>query len=146
MRNIPIIGTVRSSSNAASLSVDCIIVVTDGCMTDKIEVYIKREEVATGEAVGGKVIGEHGCTVIRGVKTEKMMPEADRETLDIVNQFANDKGLSVEVCNLGTFAGRLKARRKGITKTPTIVIGNSRIEGEYPSEVLRSKLESYLSK
>jgi hypothetical protein len=115
-------------------------------MIDKIEVYIKREEVATGEAVGGKVVGEHGCTVIRGVKTEKMMPEADRETLDIVNQFANDKGLSVELCNLGTFAGRLKARRKGITKTPTIVIGNSKIEGEYPSEVLRSKLESHLSK
>lgn len=146
MRNILIIGTVRSSFGAAGLSVDCIIVVTDGCMTDKIEVYIRREEVATGEAVGGKVVGEHGCTVIRGVKTEKMMQEADRETFEIVNQFANDKELSVEVCNLGTVAGRLKARRKGITKTPTVIIGSCRIEGEHPSEVLRSKLESCLSK
>lgn len=115
-------------------------------MTDKIEVYIRREEVATCEAVGGKVVGEHGCTVIRGVKTEKMMPEADRETLEMVNQFANEKGLSVEVCNLGTLVGRLKARRKGITKTPAVIIGSCRIEGEYPSEMLRSKLESHLSK
>lgn len=113
-------------------------------MIGKIEVYIRNEEVVTGEAVGGKVVAEHGCTVVRGVKTEKMMPEADRETLDIVNQFAHDKGLPVEVCNLGTLTGRLKAKRKGIRTTPTIVIGNARIEGELASELLRSKLESAL--
>lgn len=115
---------------------------------DKNEVYIKLEEAATGEVVGGKQdyfgAASYEMRAPR-VKTE-MMPEVDRETLDIVNQFANDKGLSVEVCNLGTLSGRMKARGKGITKTPTIIIGNSRIEGEHPSEVFRSKLESYLSK
>jgi len=110
-------------------------------MADKIEVYIRNEEVVTGEAVYGKVVAEHGCPVLRGVKTEKVMPEADRTALDVVNRFADDKGLQVEICSLGTFTGRLKARQKGVKTTPTIVIGKFRIEGELTPELLRSKLE-----
>lgn len=113
-------------------------------MVDKIEVYIKNKEVVTGEAVYGEVVAEHGCPVIRGVKTEKVIPEADRTALGVVNRFADDKGLQVEVCSLGTFTGRLKARRKRVKTTPTIVIGKFRIEGELTPELLRDKLESTL--
>jgi hypothetical protein len=113
-------------------------------MVDKIEVYIRSEEVITGEAVGGRVVAEHGCTVIRGSKTDKVMSEADRTALEVASQFAHERGLQVAVCNLGTFAGRVKARQKGIKTTPTIVIGASRIEGELAPELLRTKMESAL--
>jgi hypothetical protein len=112
---------------------------------DKIEVYICHKEVVTGEAVGGQVIGEHGCTVIRGVKTEKVMSDADRTALEVVKEFAGEKWLSVEVYDTSTFKGRLKAGAKRIRTTPTIVIGEAKIEGEHSPELLRSKLASYCS-
>lgn len=117
-------------------------------MADKIKVYIRNEEVVTGEAVYGKVTAQHGAgtinpriSVVRGVKTEKVVPEADRTALAVVKRFTDDKGLQVEICSLGTFTGRLKARQKGVKMTPTIVIGKFRIEGELTPELLRSKLE-----
>jgi len=122
-------------------------------MADKIEVYVRKEEVVTGEAVfetfseisspiSGPTDGMIPTrTVARGVKTEKVMPQADRTAVEVVKRFADDKGLQVQIFNVGTFTGRLKARQKGVKTTPTIVIGKFRIEGELAPELLRNKLE-----
>ena len=98
-------------------------------MIGKIEVYVKNEEVATGDAYIGKPMGDHWCTFKETLKTEKVMPEADRLALEVVNEIARERGLEVEVCDVSCFKGKLKAKSKGITQTPTIVIGEKRIEG-----------------
>jgi hypothetical protein len=115
-------------------------------MVDKIEVYIRNEEVVAGDTVGGEVVGEHGCTVIRCVKTEKVMPEADKIALSVATEFAKEKSLNVEVCNVSTVKGKLKASLKGIKTTPTIVVGDLKIEGEHTPDMLKSKLETHFNK
>jgi hypothetical protein len=127
-------------------------------MADKIEIYVRKEEVVTGEAVyetfseassaiSGPTDGMVPTrTVARGVKTEKVMPEADRTAVEVVKRFADERGLQVEICSVSTFIGRLKARQKGVKTTPTIVIGKFRIEGELAPELLRNRLELALKK
>lgn len=116
-------------------------------MIGKIEVYIKTEEAVIGQAIIGRPISDgvttHYCTVKESFKTEKVMSETDRMALEVVKEFANARGLSFEVYDVSTLKGKLTARLKGIKMTPAIIIGKVKIEGEYPSEVLRSKLESY---
>jgi hypothetical protein len=113
-------------------------------MAGKIEVYIRNKEVPVKRTfVRGP--SDHPCLDTESLIYERIMPDVDRLALEVVNNFAKEKGLQVEVCNVSTFKGKLKASLKGIDKTPTIIIGKSRIEGELASELLRSKLESTLT-
>jgi hypothetical protein len=113
-------------------------------MPGKIEVYIRNKEVPVQRTfVRGP--SDHPCLDKENLIYERIMPDVDRLTLEVVNNFAKEKGLQVEVCDVSTFKGKLKASVKGIDKTPTIIIGKSRIEGELASELLRSKLESTLT-
>jgi len=110
---------------------------------NEIEVYIRKKEVITGEAVIGRPVADHWCTAKDTLKTEKIISEADRLALEVVNEVAKGKNLRVKVYDISGFKERLKAMSKGIKKTPTIIIGKDRIEGELTSELLRSKLEYY---
>ena len=113
-------------------------------MAGKIEVYIRNKEVPVRRTfVRGP--SDHPCLDTESLIHERIMPDVDRLALEVVNNFAKEKGLQVEVCDVSTFKGKLKASVKGIDKTPTIIIGKSRIEGELASELLRSKLESTLT-
>ena len=60
----------------------------------------------------------------------------------IVNEFASKEGLRVEVHDVSRFTERLKAARKGISKTPEVVVGKSRIEGELKPELLASRFRT----
>jgi len=112
-------------------------------MIDKIEVYVRNEEVSVQTVfVRGPV--DHPCLDKKTLETKRVMPETDRLALDVVNEFAKEKGLQVRVCDVSTVTGRLKARFKGVNKTPVVVIGKDRIEGEQASD-LKSKLESYFN-
>jgi len=115
-------------------------------MVLKIEVYIKGEEVVVGSEMIGQPVSDgvttHYCTINQALKREELMPEADRLALEIVNKFASEKGLKVEVCDISTFKGKMKARLKNVRVTPTILIGERRIESEDELRQLRSKLES----
>jgi hypothetical protein len=120
-------------------------------MTDKVEVYVKLKEVGASEDGAEKSFDLYararmargvGIKTARGVRAERIMPEADRTTLEVASQFAHKMGLPVETCNVCTLAGRLKARLKGIRTTPTIIIGKFRIEGQITLDQLRMKLES----
>jgi len=114
-------------------------------MVEKIEVYVRNEEVVTGQAVIGRPVAGHWCTAKETLKAQKVMPEADRLTLKIVTEFAREKALRLEVYDVSIFKGKLKASLKGVKTTPTIIIGSRKIEGEHASGSLRSKLQSYLS-
>jgi len=117
-------------------------------MIDKIEVYIKTEKIITGQRVTEPIsdgVMKHYCLSKKLLETEKVTPEADKLTLEVVNAFANEKGLDVEVCDMSTPKGKLKAMLKGIKTTPAIIIGELRIEGEHVSEPLKNKLEHYFA-
>ncbi|MGB9693405.1 MAG: hypothetical protein ACPLYF_01025 [Fervidobacterium sp.] len=99
-------------------------------MFDKVVVFVKNEEVVVGKTVIGFPIPEHGmCSWKDTVKTEKVMSEADRIALEVVNEVAREKGVKVEVIDVSTFLGKLKAKRAGVKETPTIIIGENKIEG-----------------
>lgn len=113
-------------------------------MADKIEVYIKNENVVISQGIMRPVI-DHYCTDGTMSKTESIVPEREKLALTVAEEFANEKGLSFEVCDVHTFKGKLKAKLRGVRTTPTIIIGENKIEGELAPELLKSKLESCLT-
>jgi hypothetical protein len=74
------------------------------------------------------------------------MPESDESALKCAREVAASKGLRIEVCDIDTFGGKVKARMRGVRVTPTIIICNSRSEGESTLEQLKSKLESCIAR
>jgi hypothetical protein len=119
-------------------------------MPEIIEVYIKTEQAIISQAVIGRPMSDgvttHYCTVRETAKEEKAMSEADRLALEVMKDFADSKGARLEVCDVSTFRGKLRARLKGIKTTPAIVIGRARIEGDQVSKLSRSTLESCFEK
>jgi hypothetical protein len=113
-------------------------------MSNKIEVYIKNESVVISQGII-RPVADHGCTDGMTGKTEKVMLEGDRSALNVAKEFANERGLNVVVYDVHTFKGRLKAMLNGVSKTPTIIVGTSRIEGDLASDLLKSKLQSCLN-
>jgi len=109
-------------------------------MVDKVEVYIRNEEVVVGQTMIGRPILDHWCTAKDTLKTEKVMPEADRHALEIVREIAKKKGVKVEVFDISSFKGKLKAKFAGVKETPTIVVGNKKIEGVSDKEQILKSL------
>jgi hypothetical protein len=110
-------------------------------LTGKIEVYIRNEEVSIPDEYV-RPVADHGCTDGQHFRVQRSISESDRQALNCVQEFADSKGLTVEVCDTNTFAGRMKAWVKGVKTTPTVMIGNSRIQGDLTPEELRNKLQS----
>lgn len=114
-----------------------------GCMTAKIEVYIRNEVGLMSQGIMRPVV-DHWCSDAPTGKYVKIIREEDRAVLAAVEEFAKEKGLQIEVCDVATFAGKLKAKLKGVRKTPTILIGKQRFEGELGTEQLKNQLEASL--
>lgn len=110
-------------------------------MADKIEVYIKNENVIVSQSVT-RPLRDHYCTDGKLSKTERVVSERDQEAIKIAEEFANKKGLSVDVFNTKSAKGKLMARLRNVRTTPTIIFGQSRIEGELTPDQLKSKLQS----
>lgn len=106
----------------------------------KIEIFIKEKEVTTGKVYVGSTVREHWCTLKEGLKKEKIMPEDDKKTLEIVQELAKENGMHISIHNVSSFRGRLKARRSGVKNTPTTVIGKQKIEGVPAREQILSLL------
>jgi protein-disulfide isomerase len=70
------------------------------------------------------------------------MSEGDEEVLNCAREFAYEEGLSIEVVDVSTSRGRVKARMRGVKVTPTIIIGKHKIEGRTSPEQLRNKLKN----
>ena len=115
-------------------------------MTTIIEVYIRNEEVVTGQAVIGRPIGDHWCTAKDTLKTQKVILEADRIALEVAREFAKENGLNVKVYDVSSFKGKIKADMRGVKITPTIIFGSQKIEGEQKLETLKTTLNSCISK
>ena len=117
-------------------------------MTDKIEVYVRTRKIIVGQYATGPVsdgMADHWCFARKNLQKEKTMSESEKQAVEVVSEFAKERDLQVEVCDVSTFKGKLKASANGIVETPTIRIGNNRMTGEKTSHELRSKLESYFN-
>jgi len=106
---------------------------------DKIKVYIKSEEVEY-EVVGQLAVPGHPC---HGFKKQVIvkLPENHERAKKIAEEVAEEEGLDVEIYDLSnSFKSRISAFFRGI-KTPTIEIGNKRVNEVPSKEKLLSLLD-----
>lgn len=105
----------------------------------KLKVFIKSEknvyETSTKLLVDG-----HPCY---GPRREVIitLPEDHERAREMAEEVAKEKGLDVEIHDLGkSFSSRMSAFLRGI-KTPTIEIGDKRVNGVTSKEKLLSLLD-----
>ena len=113
-------------------------------MKKVIEIFVKNRKVLTESPCYVRVESGHPCAgSTPGVtyEEESALTEDDQRALDIVRAIAKEKGLEVKVYNLSTTVGRLKARFKGVEKTPTIQVGDRRIDGTIERDSILKTLE-----
>jgi len=88
----------------------------------KVEVFVRKEEVATGHTIIGRPMSDgvttHYCTTQSSIKTEKILTEESKKVLDEATKRAKELNATVVVYNLSTVKGRLTALMKGV-KSPT---------------------------
>jgi len=96
------------------------------------ETYRERgcEHTATGQVDLFRPQNKLQFKRIRG------LPDEEKEALKIVDEIAKEKGFEVKVHDLSTFMGKIKARIRGISRTPTVLIENNKIEGKISKEKL----------
>jgi protein-disulfide isomerase len=109
-----------------------------------IEVYVMNKEVVTQTVIEGRPLAAgdtvHYCTVKEIAKTEKILSEKDREALQLVQTIATQRKYKVQIIDLASLKGKMKARLKGVRTTPTIIVGGNRIEGVPKKEQLEEIL------
>ena len=84
--------------------------------------------------------------VQKELEIQKALQEADKWALELANGFEVKRDLQVEVINVSSLEGKLKATARGISKTPTTAIGQERIEASSNMERLKQKLGSYFNR
>ena len=113
-------------------------------MGNQIEVFVKKKKSVSRQYVTPPVSDgyvHHGCMSKQVTEYDEALPEADKIVLEIANQFASERDIQVKVHDVSTFTGKLRAMLKRVRKTPTVIIGNEKIDDVTP-ELLRNKLES----
>ena len=115
-------------------------------MAKTIEVYIANKEVVTQTSLEGRPLaagdGVHYCSVKEIAKTEKIISEEETATLKLVKKLAAEKGFKIQIIDTANFRGKIRAKLKGVKTTPTIIIGDSRIEGTPKREELETALSN----
>ncbi|NIP66790.1 hypothetical protein GWN63_01655 [Candidatus Bathyarchaeota archaeon] len=107
-------------------------------MEERIRVYLKSEEIEC-EISGKLAVQGHPCY---GYKKEVIvkLPEAHKRAKKIAEEVAKEEGLEIEIYDLSnSFKNRLLAFFRSI-KTPSIEIGNKRVNGVPSKEELLSLL------
>jgi len=105
---------------------------------NKVRVYIRSERIIH-EIPGQLVVEGHPCY---GFKKEVVvkLPEDHERAKRIAEEVAKEGGLDVEIYDLSnSFTSKISAFLRGI-KTPTVEIGNRRVNGIPSKERLLSLL------
>jgi len=100
-------------------------------MPGKIQVYVKSEKKLVGEHFSAPVsdgVMTHTCLDKKMLEYERALPQNEKEVLEYLNSLAEKKDISVEVIDLSTLKGKLKASANRVNSTPTIIVGQKRIE------------------
>ena len=111
-------------------------------MTNQIEVYVRKRRQIVRQYVTPPVwdgYQHHACMSKEVTEQEEVLPDAENQALRIVDQLATEFAVAFKVYDVTTVAGKLRARSRGITKTPTLVVNGDKIEN-IGIEFLKSKL------
>lgn len=84
-------------------------------------------------------VQHHACMSKEVTEHEEVLPDADSQALRIVGQMATEIGVPFKVYDVSTFAGKLKAKSRGITKTPAVILNGEKIE-DISVDLLKSRL------
>lgn len=116
-----------------------------------IEVYVRTQEKTTHNPVFVQSDPGHSCTHTYGdgllqsfeCKVEKVLPENEKQALEIAKTVAKDIGLKVKVYDLSTRIGRFRAQFKKVEMTPTVMLGGQRIVSNITRDSLIGILNQY---
>ena len=111
-------------------------------MTNQIEVYVRKKKQIVRQYVTPPVSDgyqHHACMSKQVTEYEEVLPDADNQALRIVDQLATEVGLHFKVYDVATLVGKLRAKSRGITKTPTVILNGEKIEN-ISVEFLKSKI------
>jgi len=112
----------------------------------KVELYVRSKKQLSADTYK-----ERGCehtfsgqvdvlrpqNKLQFVETKSIL-ESDKRALEIVSETAKEKGWNVEVYDVSSFWGRIKAHLKGVNETPTLFVNDHKIEGVPAKEQLLS--------
>ena len=90
----------------------------------RIEVFVKKEEVALQSMQLGRPVAGHYCTAHDTFKTEQVLTEESKKVLEEASEKARELCVEVFVYDLSSLKGKLAARRLGV-KSPTWRIAES---------------------
>jgi protein-disulfide isomerase len=114
-------------------------------MGKTIELYIKTKEVITQTSLEGRPLaaGEtvHYCSIKEIAKTEKIISEEEKAAVTLAKTIANERKFHVDVIDMASVKGKLRAKLNGIKATPTIVVGNKQLVGMPKKEEIEALLE-----
>jgi hypothetical protein len=111
-------------------------------VTVQIEVYVRKRKQIVRQYVTPPVwdgYQHHACMSKQVTEYEDVLLDPDKEALRIVDQLATEAGLSFKVYDVATFSGKVRAKSKGIAKTPALILNGEKIEA-ISSEFLRTKI------
>ena len=114
-------------------------------MTIKIEFYVGTEKKLVGQHFSAPTsdgVMTHTCLDKKMLKYERELSQTEKEVIEYLNSVAEKKDPDVEVVDLSTFRGKLKAASTRVKTTPTLIIDHERIENPNMEE-LKRKLESH---
>ena len=104
-----------------------------------IRVFVGQETLSVGpEGVEG-----HPCLAHMVKGALELMPEEDRRALEIASKLAEEYSLELDVVNVKSLRGRLRAWRSGVKRLPAIAIGDEVFDGSLDEAELRRALERW---
>ena len=114
-------------------------------MTVKIEFYVRTEKKLVGQHFSAPIsdgVMTHTCLDKKMLKYEREFSQIEKEVIVYLNSLAEKKDLDVEVVDLSSFRGKLKAASTGVKTTSMLIIDHERIENPHMEE-LKRKLKSH---
>jgi len=112
----------------------------------KVELYVRSEKQLSSDTYR-----ERGCEHTATGQVDMLRPhsklrfektrtlrEIDKRALEIVREMAKEKGWRVEVHDVSSLVGRMRASLKGVSDTPVVFVDGQKIEGVPTREQLWS--------
>lgn len=118
------------------------IIVRD--MVGTLQVFVRGEPKLAAENVLRYVEAGHPCSGTKSaitLKKEHVLPESHRQVISIASKLAEEKGMKLEVYDVSSRRGRLRALLAGVNETPAMIVGNQKVTENITEEKLLSILE-----
>ena len=113
-------------------------------MVNKIEVYVRKKKQIIRQYVTPPVwdgYQHHACMSKEVTELKEVLSDPDAQALKAIERLAAETGVSFRVYDVAAFVGKLRAKSRGITETPLVIMNGERIT-DIRIELLRSKLHA----